>query len=418
MQHQNPELPERPNVVISREELYRQAWAMPMRELSELHGLSERALRKICSIHLIPIPPANYWKNEEGAPAQKSKLGKVANTALHSIVLAERYTAPRGDYLQAVLSAVGEQETVTPVGRPKPKPKVIQGMSVVTGSESRAVEAMVEVANDKMKERPLSRARSRDPNVIGFITKLRELVPDRDGFVHLKWVKVPPNKISRVADLLHNLADLLRTDGLVFVESRDRVGFARDGSAVNFEINFPRKQIMVPSRWSDYQRREYQHIGRMTFRIFGWAEGVRKNFNDGDTLTVEDSIDKLAASFRAAILHEIDQDARDRVAARERAHLAHRQELAALRSKREDDRRGFLQHVADVSREVEDLKTTISLLEQPASERPELDRMLTWAQQRLSSLSSAISPDRLASDLIERNLFPDPDDLSDPEGEP
>lgn len=416
MQHQNPEPPERPNVVISREELYRQAWAMPMGELSELHGLSERALRKICSIHLIPIPPTNYWENEEGVSARQAKLGKVANTALHSIVLAERYTAPRGDYLQAVLSAVGEQETVTPVGRPKRK--AVQGAPVVTGSGSRAAEAMVEVANDEIKERPLSRARSRDPNVSGFITKLRELVPDRDGFVYLNWVKVPPNKISRVGDLLHNLADLLRTDGLVFDESRDRVGFARDGSAVNFEINFPRKQIMVPSRWSDYQRREYQHIGRMTFRIFGWAEGVRKNFNDGDTLAVEDSIDKLAASFRAAILHEIDQDARDRLAARERAHLAHRQELAALRSKREDDRRGFLKYVADVSREVEDLKTTISSLEQPASENSEFGRMLTWAQQRLSFLSSAISPDRLASDLIEKNLFPDPDDLFDPEGEP
>jgi hypothetical protein len=243
------------------------------------------------------------------------------------------------------------------------------------------------------------------------------LEPDRDGFVYLKWVKVPPNKISRVADLLHHLAELLRTDNLVFSETRDRVGFARDGSAVNFKIYFPRMQMMVPTDWHDYRRREYRHIGRMTFRIFGWAEGVRKNFNDGDTMTVENSVDKLAASFRAAILHEIDRDAKEREADRRRAHLAHRRELAALRGSREGDRAEFLRHVAEVGREIENLKATISALNRAANENSELGRMLAWAKQRLSLLSSTISPESLVADLSARNLFPEVDELFDPEGE-
>ncbi len=45
-------------------------------------------------------------------------------------------------------------------------------------------------------------------------------------------------------------------------------------------------------------------------------------------------------------------------------------------------------------------------------------RMLEWARERLAFLDQNTLPEAIQRDLVDRNLFPEPDDLHDPEGDP
>jgi hypothetical protein len=48
-------------VVISRADLYRQVWNVPVQQLATTYGLSDRGLAKICQRHNIPLPGRGYW---------------------------------------------------------------------------------------------------------------------------------------------------------------------------------------------------------------------------------------------------------------------------------------------------------------------------------------------------------------------
>jgi hypothetical protein len=75
--------------------------------------------------------------------------------------------------------------------------------------------------------------------------------------------------------------------------------------------------------------------------------------------------------------------------------------------------------LADYQREAADLRATIaqsgSSLQQAG---PEYLKMIAWAEQRLAHLEAQNRIDVLTSHLATQNLFPDIDDLADPEGDP
>lgn len=49
-------------VTISREELYKEVWSIPMNKLAEKYSLSGNGLKKICLKHNIPVPYLGYWQ--------------------------------------------------------------------------------------------------------------------------------------------------------------------------------------------------------------------------------------------------------------------------------------------------------------------------------------------------------------------
>jgi hypothetical protein len=53
------------HVTLTREELYKQVWATPMRKLALTYGLSDVGLKKLCTRHQIPTPPVGYWAKKE-----------------------------------------------------------------------------------------------------------------------------------------------------------------------------------------------------------------------------------------------------------------------------------------------------------------------------------------------------------------
>ncbi len=109
-----------------------------------------------------------------------------------------------------------------------------------------------------------------------------------------------------------------------------------------------------------------------------------------------------------------DQEERER----RRQHMAERRDLHNRRTEREAKREEFLRKLASDQREANDLRATILHAQAEDGPTPEYLRMIAWAKERLATLEALNRMDILSSNLRNRALFPDSDELLDPEGDP
>ncbi len=216
---------------------------------------------------------------------------------------------------------------------------------------------------------------------------------------------------------MDSLGAELAVHDFTFDAGENRVGFSKYGNKVDFEITAPRKRITKISK-PGWQHFDYEHAGRLTFRIFGKADGTHKNWSDNDSRKIEEVIPQIVDSFRIQYVAERESNEQQRWQAERRAHLARRREMAALRGKREEDRLEFLRWIADTRREAEDLRTTIAFVGRATELPPDYHRMVEWARGRLAELEAQTTVERIQATLADRQLYTDPDHLFDPEGEP
>ncbi len=74
----------------------------------------------------------------------------------------------------------------------------------------------------------------------------------------------------------------------------------------------------------------------------------------------------------------------------------------------------------DRHRAVRRLRQWLARVE-PTSENTadsDFGRMTGWAKERLARLEATIEPERIDQDLTKKGLFPEADELYDPEGDP
>jgi hypothetical protein len=100
--------------------------------------------------------------------------------------------------------------------------------------------------------------------------------------------------------------------------------------------------------------------------------------------------------------------------------LARRRRLADARRGRESERRSLLIKLIRTGQRAEHLRNLINIYEGPQATKscPAIQRMLEWARAQLGELEAFVGPVRLSATLLDRNLFPDVDELADPLGEP
>ncbi|WP_312938753.1 hypothetical protein [Agrobacterium pusense] len=402
---------EEPKRSMSREELYELVWSTPMQKLAETFGLSDRGLAKTCQRYLVPVPSRGYWaKIDAGQPVKRTPLRAVENTALHTVHIGGRQlSAPSPYLLEVMATAKREVEAEN------------QLLSRSAGDESRlpfltmpapAPETGVEA------NRPSKLTSGKlQPDVQAFISELRRCQVDRDGFIQLKWIKIAPKDVNRVGAILDSLARQLKRYEFIFDGGGSRLGFSRAGTTVDFEIEAPRKRETNVSR-TEWRSFTYKHVGRFKLRIFGRADGVKKEWIDRDSGSIEDHLDKIVESFRLNHVAEREYEERSRQEAARRAHMASRRKMAEQRTKRESDRLAFLQSIADARREADDLRETISTIPYCEDLPADYRRMLEWAQKRLMQLEEQTRVEAIQTSLEAKLLFADPDPLYDPEGDP
>ena len=83
-----------PNAMkISREELYRRVWELPVVTLAKEFDISDVGLSKACRANDIPLPPRGYWmKLQHGKTVTKPALPPSSVTAV--VIDAPRHRLP------------------------------------------------------------------------------------------------------------------------------------------------------------------------------------------------------------------------------------------------------------------------------------------------------------------------------------
>jgi hypothetical protein len=382
---------------LTREELHELVWSTPIEQLAKKYGFSDRGFEKVCERHLIPVPPWSYWtKLEAGQPVKTPPCRAVKSAALQIVDL--RLKGPRGqsDYLAKVLAEA----------------KADDGDQASNPGEKKYAEATL--ASRAPIATQISTLR---PELVSFIAALRRQPPDRDGFVYYKYVKVPPNEISRAGCFLSAVLDGLIPYGFTLHEGANRLGFVKEDCAINFRIEAPRKRVTTPTR-SGWNQHEYVHAGRLEFTIYGNAEGIQKRWIDNDSRRIEAAISDIVESILVNHLIEKEREADRKAGEARRANLAQRRELANLRTAREVKRLAFLHEIANARSEIEALQITIGRVDRSGPLPPEYGRMLEWAKGRLFALEDETTSGAIQKALIDQDLFPEPDNLFDPEGDP
>jgi hypothetical protein len=98
--------------------------------------------------------------------------------------------------------------------------------------------------------------------------------------------------------------------------------------------------------------------------------------------------------------------------------LSRRRQLANARRERDSARRDLLIRLIRARQRAGLLRGWISAYEGTAESNSPLERMVAWSRPQLDELDAFTDPARLSALLVDRNLFPEPDKLIDPLGEP
>ncbi|MES0138617.1 hypothetical protein NKJ88_27225 [Mesorhizobium sp. M0016] len=337
-------------------------------------------MAKTCARYQIPVPGRGYWaKFEAGQSATKTPLSKIDNPTL---------------------------ETVH-IGAYKPPVKPYVAFAIEAAASTVAV--------------------------------LRSANPHQYGEVSVPGVRVHKSSVSRLISVLHHLALALDQRDIMLSHGEKGIKTAIGPDDVRLEISEARnreKQVPTPAerkRQEEHERRREiaQRRGQWLYPESFWleydyiysgklslADGARKRWNDGKHQSLEATLEPMADGILFHLAFEKARREEREAEERRRRHLANRRELHKKRQEREANRLSFLRWLAE-QKEAADLRTTIAKASEFLPEASsEYLGMTAWAEQRLAHLEAQNELDVLTSNLREQNLFPDPDDLHDPEGDP
>jgi len=412
---------------LTREELHDLVWSTPILKLAEEFGLSDRGFAKICARHLVPTPPRGYWaKVEAGQPVKKTPLRSVENKALHTVHIGASKAHLSDSVLAALAAAKAERKRQ---------------------AEERKQQISIAKANAPTLEPLVIDQPIQDchKSVAPIVKQLRKAKPDGDGVISVKGVCVHERTRERAIGILHHLAATTEADGAELTANEHGLHLSTSQGAVRVVLTEERKRpkhTPTESELAEYQRRKAKrdkdrarghwsferletwpefdivYTGKLTIGYDGYANGLRKSWSDGKSQTVERCVGDFVAGMRTIIVAKAEQK---RVAEeRERARQAmwRRRELARLRGEREDKRSVYLEEIAAARRKVVDLQTTIDAIPQSDNLPADYARMIGWAKERLAELEARTTVETIQATLQEKNLFPEPDELLDPQGDP
>ncbi|MGR9253056.1 hypothetical protein [Rhizobium leguminosarum] len=429
------------NRTFSRQELYDLVWSRPILQLAEQFGISDRGLAKTCERYHIAVPGRGYWaKVEAGLPATKTPLWKTDNPAFQTIEIggAQHQGNP-----QLAFAARAAQDAVlatraAPVRQPKtPDTRIVAGEPTVPTEPKVKVEASVPVTIG-----PVSKPHA---SIMGIVLELRNAIPDQDGGISIKGIRIHVASRTRMIAFLHHLAVALELrsismgqadPGLIAEIPPDRIRFdiqeagkhekhEPTPSELRKEAEFERRRDFAQRRgqWlpheTFYREYDYYYSSKLSFEIHNWADGARKKWADGKRQTLESVLESIADG----ILYHLhfDKARREKQEEDERRwkHMARRRDLQKRRAEREQKRVRFLGELAAYQKEAADLRVTIANAAAVVDDaQREYQRMIGWAKSRLEHLEAQNAIGPLTANLKSQNLFPENDELHDPEGEP
>lgn len=375
---------------ISREELYEQVWARPMTKVAADYGVTSTALKKTCDRHKIPTPDRGYWaKLEHGKPVRKRPpLSKLTDTKFDRVHINGGPSESLSEEVKKAGTEVRER---------------LQSMNLpeVPAAAAPADSDLKEPSILSATRRAISKGR---PDAQGLKSSQGR------GIVHLK---VAPNSVDRVLQLLTRLFALAETEGYRPKISDNGLDLATEDVAIAFGVEErPRKTPHEPTaaelkrkennlRWgfsrAAWPQYDYSPSGRLAVVIHtnSWS-GLRRSYSDGKTQSVEAMLPEIIAGLaeHAAHLRErrrVDEERERKY--REAETRRRREEAFDTREKR---RLKFVDAIHEQLLERSRLSAVLTHLKTAKTEDPSRAKSIAaWIRRRIQQVDALISPEFL-----------------------
>lgn len=328
-------------IELTREELFKKVWAAPMTKVAAEYGISDVALKKICTKNRIPVPGRGYWaKLAAGKPVKQARYRAISDPALNRIWI-------YGSTARRLPAVVQEAQRAAKANR-----KESENFVVVPATPD-ALHPLVE-----RTAKSLARAK---PSEKGLVSATAS---------NQFRVDVAPDNINRAIGFINAFVAAAEDRGYKIRKSDKSLAFIVDDEAMELRIEEQvtrskhtptEEETAALERWHEKQRRQrhgWQHTawtppptppdwdyaptGLLKVVIneelrYGY-EGLRHVFADGKTQRIEDLatlvLDSLPV-WSVAIKDKRVEDERRRLEWEERARQHEEQRRTkALENKR------------------------------------------------------------------------------------
>lgn len=276
-------------VTVTREELYDQVWATPMRSLAGRYGISDVALAKTCRHLGVPVPGRGYWaKKTAGRHVRRVPLPKL------------RPDAPRRE----------REFTFDPTYAERRRRAVFGRVADQTAFEREPTNAI------RVPERPTAV----HPLVRTTFRSLREAKAHDDGVLYsadkrLLDVGVARPNLPRARRVMDAVVKAFRTRGWLLAEPTGdelHVVVVVEGQRVPFSLSerttrvpptppkpvrIGRGEFYTPS-WAPTK---YEPTGELALELgASWGSGSRRSWRDGKRQRVEDCLNDFMIGIMAS----------------------------------------------------------------------------------------------------------------------
>jgi hypothetical protein len=395
-----------------------------MSKLAQEYGLSDRGLAKLCSRHRILVPPRGYWaKLSAGVHVTKPPFLELRDRSLDQVTIRNPVAARPSQIVALVNEKKAERRARAINGgdvAPKPAAPTVP---------QRSITATVRYLQ------------SRKPNEDGRIAAT--------GQGHC-GVVVHRDSVERAVQILTSLADALAGADLPLEPGGDKMSVRSGPDSISFTLTERTKRskyVPTPEEVEREERRKEKRsralrrndwssidfgyskpwpdyvtvfTGELIVSIDAWAEGLRKTWGDVKIQRVERMLPDMVAGIELVLTAErVRREEREE---RERrwAELQSRRLMAKARAEREEKRTEYLGRILRMKKEAEEIRSWLDSLareDRPAA-NTDIERMIAWTRERLAHLELKSSLGAVVAALEGKTLFPEPDDLHDPLGEP
>ncbi|MBW6400874.1 hypothetical protein KPL78_23645 [Roseomonas sp. HJA6] len=420
---------------LTRRELYDLVWAKPMMHVAAQFGVTGTGLAKICERYAIPTPPRGYWaKLQHGKKVKQEPFVEVEDPRLQTLEIhagAWRLPDEVREVIQYAKARQAERQ------RPPPAPREKSPEADVAPAPPWPVADV----------HPLLRRTAQ---------ALRKGKPNADGAIQangegMAGVAVGKDAVERSIYILDALIRSLVERGLPPTMAGDgmRVERGKDSASIAMSERIRReKHVPTPEELAAEERRKKRleryyatrrtwdapsssdlyaqaypaidtiRTGELVVQIQGWGDGVRRTWADGRTQRLDRMVEDVATGLEAILAaRRLQREEREE---RERRYQerARRHALARQRAEREKKREAFLDRLMELRREVDALEAWLALTGPTSALVGSHARLIGWVTARLETISRRLEPDQISAALDAEKLFPEPDELHDPLGDP
>jgi hypothetical protein len=255
-------------ITLTREEIYRMVWDMPMTEIAKKYTISDVGFRKLCIRLKVPFPKAGYWsKIKAGHQVEQATLTKIKNDGV----------------------------TVTLDERPPEQPvKKVSELDVLTKK----------MALEKLPFKVPGRLHNPAPLVIEARQSLKELTdPNYPGMMITGKgqldIRVSPSNAGRALRFMDTFIKCIKARGHRLVPDIDGTYVLIRN--VKLKITFRERTNRSRTSGKAYQEYEWRPNGKVVFRIDG---RLKSEWGDLKSKLLEEQLPRIVAKMELAAKQE------------------------------------------------------------------------------------------------------------------